>query len=385
MAPAEDDQQPLHMLFFPYLIPMADIAALFAASSARCTILTTPVQASIIRSIVNLRSPPIDIVVVPFPEVGLSPGAQSGFPGDHGKLQQAARLLREPFRQFLADHHAGLDAVVSDSFFPWSLDVAAEYGVPRLAFLGTSMFARCCAESLLRNHNPDDDDDDGGDPNAVFSVPGLPHRVELRRSQMMRRPDQLAFVKGIYAADQKSYGELVNSFHELEPDYVEHYRTTLRRRAWLIGPVALASGSKDEASKGWAPQVLILNHPAVGCFLTHCGWNSTLEAASAGVPMVTWPRHADQFFNEKLVVDVLEVGVSVGAKDYGSSTETHRVIGAEMIGDAVRLLMEEVEGDAMRRRASDLGLKARSAVEKGGSSYGDAGQLLDELMARRSR
>ncbi|KAM3393341.1 hypothetical protein ACQJBY_014166 [Aegilops geniculata] len=473
MAPTEDGQQPLHILFFPYLIPghlipMADIAALFAARGVRCTILTTPVQASIIRSIVDLSSPPIDIAVVPFPDVGLSPGAQSGSSGDHGKLQQAARLLREPFRQFLAEHHAGLDAVVSDSFFPWSLDVAAEYGVPRLAFLGTSMFARCCAESMLRNHNPDDDGDDEGDPDAVFSVPGLPHRVELRRSQIMRHPNQLAFVKGIYAANQKSYGELVNSFHELEPGYVEHYRTALRRRAWLVGPVALASGSKDEASRGtdalspdadgcfpwldakpagsvvfvafgtltsfspeqlqelargldlsgknfvwvipnadaassaiwmpegfptasrayiirgWAPQVIILNHPAVGGFVTHCGWNSTLEAVSAGVPMVTWPRHADQFFNEKLVVDVLQVGVSIGAKDYGSSAETHRVIGAEVIAGAVRTLMEEVEGDAMQSRARDLGLKARSAVEKGGSSYGDAGQLVDELMARRS-
>ncbi|SPT15635.1 unnamed protein product [Triticum aestivum] len=331
------------------------------------------------------------------------------------------------------------------------------------------MFARCCAESMLRNDNPDDDDDDDeGDPNAVLSVPGMPHHVELRRSQLMRHPDQLTFVKGIYAADQKSYGELVNSFHELELGYVEHYRTTLRRRAWLVGPVALASGSKDEASRGtdvlspdadgcipwldakpagsvvyvafgtlasfspeqlrelargldlsgknfvwvisgadaassdiwmpegfptasrgyiirgWAQQVLILNHPAVGDFLTHCGWNSTLEAVSAGVPMVTWPRHADQFFNEKLVVDVLEVGVSVGAKDYGSSMETHRVIGAEVIAGAVGTLME-VQGDAMRSRARDLGIKARSAVEKGGSSYGDAGQLVDELMARRSR
>jgi len=49
--------------------------------------------------------------------------------------------------------------------------------------------------------------------------------------------------------------------------------------------------------------VLILEHEAIGAFVTHCGWNSTLEAVTvtAGVPMVTWPVAAHQFFNHKLV------------------------------------------------------------------------------------
>ncbi|KAJ8572380.1 hypothetical protein K7X08_008891 [Anisodus acutangulus] len=65
--------------------------------------------------------------------------------------------------------------------------------------------------------------------------------------------------------------------------------------------------------RGWAPQVLILDHKAIGAFVTHCGWNSTLEGISAGVPMVTWPVFAEQFFNEKLVTEVLRIGVGVGS------------------------------------------------------------------------
>ena len=97
----------------------------------------------------------IDIAVVPFPDVGLPPGVESvpalNFDADGDKFFRAIQLLRESFDRFLAENRT--DAVVSDSFFDWSLDAAAEHGVPRLAFLGTSMFARACSDCTVR-HNP---------------------------------------------------------------------------------------------------------------------------------------------------------------------------------------------------------------------------------------
>lgn len=77
----------------------------------------------------------------------------------------------------------------------------------------------------------------------------------------------------------------------------------------------------------WAPQLVILEHPAVGATVTHCGWNSILEAVTAGLPMVTWPLFADQFYNEKLLTDVVRIGVGVGVKQWridwwGLSEET---------------------------------------------------------------
>ena len=122
--------------------------------------------------------------------------------------------------------------------------------------------------------------------------------------------------------------------------------------------------------------MVILNHPAMGCFVTQCGWNWALEAVSAGVPMVTWPRYADQFNNETLIVELLKVGVTIGANDYASGMEAH-----EVIAESIERLME---ADAVQKNAKDLGAKASSAVEKGGSSYDDVGRLMDLLAARRS-
>uniref|UniRef100_A0A0D9V3C6 Glycosyltransferase n=1 Tax=Leersia perrieri TaxID=77586 RepID=A0A0D9V3C6_9ORYZ len=486
MAIDEGEQKPLHILFFPFiadghLIPVADMAALFAARAVKCTILTTPVNATVIRAAVDRANnascgtgvPEISITLFPFPDIGLPPGVES-IPGisnkaERNKMVESLLRFREPFDRFLADHHP--DAVVSDSFFHWSADAAAEHGIPRLAFLGSSLFARACTDSMLR-HNPVEASPD--DPDAVVSLPDLPHRVELRQSQMMdprKRADEWAFLQLVNAADQRSFGEVFNSFREMEPGYVEHYHSKLGRRAWLLGPVALANNPMEETGTGrlspdaerclrwldgkmagsvvyisfgtltrflaaelreiaralqlsgknflwiitredtdasewmpegfadlmargergliirvWAPQVHILNHPAVGGFVTHCGWNSLLEAVSAGVPMVTWPRYTDQFFNEKLIVEILKVGAGVGASDFASFVDDRsQVIGGEVIADAIeRVMGDGEEGKAIRGKVKELSEKARSAVREDGSSYDDAGRLLDELMARRS-
>ncbi|XP_043687541.1 UDP-glucose flavonoid 3-O-glucosyltransferase 7-like [Telopea speciosissima] len=136
--------------------------------------------------------------------------------------------------------------------------------------------------------------------------------------------------------------------------------------------------------RDWAPQVLILDHPAVGGFVTHCGWNSMLESVSAGVPMITWPLFVEQFYNEKLVTQVLRIGVGVGAHEWskfgGGREEKAAAVKREDIEKAVEQLMGGgEEAERMRSRAMELKEMARSAVEGGGSSYIDVTALIEEL------
>ncbi|KAH0455534.1 hypothetical protein IEQ34_015566 [Dendrobium chrysotoxum] len=136
--------------------------------------------------------------------------------------------------------------------------------------------------------------------------------------------------------------------------------------------------------KGWAPQLMILNHDAVGGFVTHCGWNSSLEGISVGLPMVTWPLYADQFDNEKLLVDILKVGVMVDSKGYTSNVKLRPIVEAAALKEAVRKLMGDgIEAEKRRRRAKELGEMAKRAVDKGGSSYEEIGNLMHELMERK--
>ncbi|CAK7344827.1 unnamed protein product [Dovyalis caffra] len=97
--------------------------------------------------------------------------------------------------------------------------------------------------------------------------------------------------------------------------------------------------------KSWAPQVAVLNHGSVGGFVTHCGWNSVLEAVVAGVPMVAWPLYAEQHLNRNLLVEDMKMAIPVEKRDedgFVSDSELEK---------RVRELMESNKGREMRERS----------------------------------
>jgi UDP:flavonoid glycosyltransferase YjiC (YdhE family) len=119
----------------------------------------------------------------------------------------------------------------------------------------------------------------------------------------------------------------------------------------------------------------------VGGFVSHCGWNSVLDAVCAGVPLATWPLRAEQFLNEAFLVDVLRVGVRV--REVASKVDVEAVVPADAVAMAVGKLMGNGEDEATARRARmrELGVAARAAVAEGGSSCSDWARLVSELKA----
>jgi UDP-glucosyl transferase 73C len=138
--------------------------------------------------------------------------------------------------------------------------------------------------------------------------------------------------------------------------------------------------------KSWAPQLLILSHPSIGGFLTHCGWNSTIEAICAGVPMVTWPLFGDQFLNEIFVVQILKVGVKIGVESpmkWGEEEESGVLVKKEDIERGIEMLMDETsENEERRKKIRELGEMAKKAVEKGGSSHTNITLFIQDIIQK---
>ncbi|CAN6275279.1 unnamed protein product [Urochloa humidicola] len=111
----------------------------------------------------------------------------------------------------------------------------------------------------------------------------------------------------------------------------------------------------------WCPQLEVLAHKSTGCFFTHCGWNSTLEAIVNGVPMVAIPHWADQPTISKYMESMWGLGVRVRKDERGLLTrdEVERCIKEIMDGD---------KKDNYRRNATMWMQKAKEAMKRGGSS-----------------
>nr|BAE98508.1 hypothetical protein [Arabidopsis thaliana] len=422
-----------HVLVIPFpqsghMVPHLDLTHQILLRGATVTVLVTPKNSSYLDALRSLHSPEhFKTLILPFPSHPCIPSGVESL--QQLPLEAIVHMfddlsrLHDPLVDFLSRQPPSdlPDAILGSSFLsPWINKVADAFSIKSISFL-----------------------------------PINAHSISVMWAQEDR-----SFFNDLETATTESYGLVINSFYDLEPEFVETVKTRFlnHHRIWTVGPLlpfkagvdrggqssippakvsawldscpednsvvyvgfgsqirltaeqtaalaaALEKSSvrfiwavRDAAKKvnssdnsveedvipagfeervkekglvirGWAPQTMILEHRAVGSYLTHLGWGSVLEGMVGGVMLLAWPMQADHFFNTTLIVDKLRAAVRVG-ENRDSVPDSDKL---------ARILAESAREDLPERvTLMKLREKAMEAIKEGGSSY----KNLDELVA----
>lgn len=167
-------------------------------------------------------------------------------------------------------------------------------------------------------------------------------------------------------------------------EYWHGIRNSGERFVWVIRPDSIKGQEMDQdgflmglhntttQGKGlilsWVPQEEVLSHPATAAFLTHSGWNSTLESIIAGVPMICWPQYVDQLVTSRYVGEVWKIGL-------------------DMKDTCERSIIEKMVKDVMGRKNQELSQSvqmmstlAKESVSREGSSYSGLDRLVEDII-----
>ncbi|KAI3976427.1 hypothetical protein MKX01_008285 [Papaver californicum] len=160
------------------------------------------------------------------------------------KLHSSISLSHKTFiLRFLKEWNLVLrpnvSCIISDAFFPWSLEIASKLSIPRLDFDGCSNFTILFYDVLMTQEFLVDSD------NEPFSViPSLPN-IKLTKNDIepeFSHPqpgEHTDFYTEVFMATSKSKGIIRNSFYELEPEFVDYWNKHNSPKAWSIGPLCL--------------------------------------------------------------------------------------------------------------------------------------------------
>ncbi|KAI3784037.1 hypothetical protein L1987_43128 [Smallanthus sonchifolius] len=124
--------------------------------------------------------------------------------------------------------------------------------------------------------------------------------------------------EGVFSCDQLK--EIAKGLEMSGHRFLWVVRSPPNKEDWsLLLPSGFLDRTKDKGIvvKNWAPQVNLLSHESVGGFVTHCGWNSVLEATRAGVPMVAWPLYAEQKVNKIVMVEEMKMALTMEVSEDG--------------------------------------------------------------------
>ncbi|KAK3445469.1 hypothetical protein EUGRSUZ_A01609 [Eucalyptus grandis] len=336
-----------HFVLIPLMasghqIPMVEMGKLLSQRGVTVTIVTTPLNALGLDPIITAHSadPGLEIRLLPI----RFPCTEAGLPEG---------MMRGPLEKILWEIQLPPTCIISDKHLPWTVQITSKLQILKILFDGTTssfLFARatyqhqrCMSKSPILRH-------------SWCLV--LPDRIELTRAQL----------PSPFNCGPIGLGDLREEIVEAEKaSYGWEYRKTKGNKVWCVGPVSLCNtGDSDKAHRGnkstinegrclkwldsWSPSSVIYTCLGTLNYLTApqlielgsgleamgspfiwgriqdrglliWGWAPQMRILShpsgfvpAGMWMVVWPLFAGQFYNERFIVMVLGIGVSVGAR-----------------------------------------------------------------------
>ncbi|WJX84701.1 UDP-glycosyltransferase [Trifolium repens] len=370
----ESQAPQLHFVLFPlmspgHMLPMIDLAKTLTQQNIIVTIVTTPHNASRFSETFSQTHSghKIRLLQLQFPS------QDAGFPEGCENFDMlpsmsmaftffyvANTLLQEQAEKAFEKLTPKPNCIISDVSFPYTSQIATKYKIPRISFYGVSCFCLVWQQKLILSNVMEKIATDS----EYFLIPEIPHKIEITKAQTPSSNDGnwQEFVDKMTAAEMVSYGVVVNSFEELEPEYVSDLKKTRNGKVWCVGPVSLRNKNQlDMAQRG-----------------------NTKVATSIVV------ENCLKWLDLQNPNSVIYVGVMVGVEspsNWGEEENVGVLVKKEDVERAIEKLMDNknCENEERRKRAKELAEMAKRGVEEGGSSHFNVTLLIQDILQQSTK
>ncbi|KAI3684531.1 hypothetical protein L6452_33755 [Arctium lappa] len=268
-----------HFVLFPFMsqghtIPLLYFSRVLSDRGISVTIITTPANYSAVKATVKNDS--ISVIDIPFPEdfVGVPPRVEVGDKASAMTLfinfVEATEKLRPAFEEIIRGLPP-VSCIISDGFLSWTQDSADKLGIPRLVFYGTNIFSMAMC-NIMANFKPHAAVSSDNEPFRVPDFPRLKLTVndfEPPFSEVDPKGPTMDFFIKQQATFVKSHGMVVNSFYELEPEFIDYWNQNFEPRAWCVGPFCIAKPTVPKQMEEkpawiqWLDEKLLENKPVI--------------------------------------------------------------------------------------------------------------------------
>ncbi|KAI9121287.1 hypothetical protein K1719_008320 [Acacia pycnantha] len=248
-------QSPTHVLLFPFMakghtIPLLHFARLLLRRNTSVTVITTPANRPFV--IESLQNTTASIIDLPFPAnvPDIPAGVESTDKLPSMSLIHkfaSATVHMQPHFERMLETLPSVSFLVSDGFLWWTLHSASKFGIPRLVFYGMSSYAGALSREgyisgIFNGPQPDDES---------IKLNRFPW-IQVCKNDLepeFRNPDtkslSFEFHSDVFSSTANSFGMVVNSFYELEPEFVDYVKESDHKPYYCVGPFCLAEEPRN--------------------------------------------------------------------------------------------------------------------------------------------